>query len=444
VQEHPEVNSKQIDGVQPKIVSSELLHPFCQRSKTTDKFEPKPKDEIIKTKIDHSTSGVQKTVTEGVSQLSSWSRFISPVLKKKMNRQSTKNEESTISENLPSVMYSMLSNEVKIMEEIKELQTRENFESNPIDSKKPKTYTQYLRENSSNSNRILNIQNEPNGIIPKPKSRHGNLIKWTMGKRLGFGAYGEVIKARNAENGKIFAVKRLALQKNMNEINKEAINSLKAEINVLRQIEHKNIINYVGSEIIKDHFWIYLDYASEGNLLDVFKEFGPWDENMIRIYTQQILEGLTFLHSKSIVHQDLKWANVLVNSSGEIKLSDFGWARIIERSMSNWDIYKSLKGTVPWMAPEILRQKPSDWRADIWSLGWTIIEMATLDNPWATQKIGNTIEDLFKLWDKYGHPDIPEYFSEPLKDFVEKCFAIDYRKRPLAEDLLNHEFINFL
>jgi hypothetical protein len=171
-----------------------------------------------------------------------------------MNRQSTKNEESTISENLPSVMYSMLSNEVKIMEEIKELQTRENFESNPIDSKKPKTYTQYLRENSSNSNRILNIQNEPNGIIPKPKSRHGNLIKWTMGKRLGFGAYGEVIKARNAENGKIFAVKRLALQKNMNEINKEAINSLKAEINVLRQIEHKNIINYVGSEIIKDHF----------------------------------------------------------------------------------------------------------------------------------------------------------------------------------------------
>lgn len=70
VQEHSEMNSKQNDGIQPNIVSSELLHPFCQRSNTADKFDSKQKEKEIKAKIEHSTSGAQKTVTGGVSQLS--------------------------------------------------------------------------------------------------------------------------------------------------------------------------------------------------------------------------------------------------------------------------------------------------------------------------------------------------------------------------------------
>ena len=75
------------------------------------------------------------------------------------------------------------------------------------------------------------------------------------------------------------------------------------------------------------------------------------------------------------------------------------------------DLFKSLKGTIPWMAPEVLKQKSTNCKADIWSLGCTIIEMAIGGNPWGNHEIGNNIEDLFKLADRYGHPDIPQNLS---------------------------------
>lgn len=131
-------------------------------------------------------------------------------------------------------------------------------------------------------------------------------MKWIAGPRLGFGVFGDVIKGINRKSGEIIAVKRLTLHRAQDEYNKEAIEALKTEINVLKQVEHENVIKYIGSEIIKNDFCIYLEYASEGSLLNVYKDYGAFDEELIRDYTKQILEGLQFLHSKSIVHQDLK------------------------------------------------------------------------------------------------------------------------------------------
>lgn len=233
----------------------------------------------------------------------------------------------------------------------------------------------------------------------------------------------------------------MSIQKSQNEFNKEAIEALKWEIKILKEFEHENIIRYIGSEIIKsDIFCIYLEFATEGSLVNMYKEFGPFDENLIQKYVGEILHGLCFLHSHNIVHQDLKWANILVKN-GQVKISDFGWARIIKQSMTCHNLYKSLKGTIPWMAPEVISQKLSDWKADIWSLGWTIIEMATCANPWGEENIGNNIEDLYKLCDRYEHPLIPDYFSEPLKDFIAMWFAMDPKLRPTAVQLLEHEFL---
>ena len=105
-------------------------------------------------------------------------------------------------------------------------------------------------------------------------------------------------------------------------------------------------------------------------------------------------------------------------------------------------MYKSLKGTVPWMAPEVLSQSAISTKADIWSFGWTVLEMITGNPPWSEQQIGNNIEGLFRLWDKFGHPDIPEDISDDLKDFLILWFQDDYRDRPSASDLLRHNFLN--
>ena len=226
---------------------------------------------------------------------------------------SSKNDDSEILENLPSAMFSQISNE-KIMEEIKELQYGENNESNPIDKQKwstPNYHGNNFGLSSKDNNKFIKISDSNNILdkLKKPRQTapiYGELLKWTKGPRLGFGIFGDVVKAINRENGGILAVKRLSIQRSEDEYNKEAIDSLKAEINVLREVEHDNIIRYIGSEIVDKEFCIYIEYASEGSLLNLQKDFGPFDENLIRRFVKEILEGLKFLHSKNIAHQDLK------------------------------------------------------------------------------------------------------------------------------------------
>lgn len=87
---------------------------------------------------------------------------------------------------------------------------------------------------------------------------------------------------------------------------------------------HPNIINYIGSEIFEGKFLIYLENASEGSLVSAYKMLGPLKESIIRSYTKQILKGLEYLHLHDIVHHDLKGANVLLDSNGRIRLTDFG------------------------------------------------------------------------------------------------------------------------
>lgn len=228
---------------------------------------------------------------------------------------SSKNEDSEILENLPSAMYSQLSNEKQIMEEIKELLTRENVESNRFDKYKrpiPKaSEDDFAHVSFKDEHKFIKIQDCNNLLdkLKKPRKTapiYGELIKWTKGPRLGFGIFGDVVKAINRENGCIMAVKRLTIQKSEDEYNSGAIKALKAEINVLKNVKHDNIIQYIGSEIIDKDFCIYIEYASEGSLLSLQKDFGPFDENLIKRFTKEILEGLNFLHSNSIAHQDLK------------------------------------------------------------------------------------------------------------------------------------------
>ena len=124
----------------------------------------------------------------------------------------------------------------------------------------------------------------------------------------------------------------------------------------------------------------------------MLKKYGTFKETLIRIYTKQILEGLEYLHSHNVIHRDIKGGNVLVDSNGICKLADFGSAKKIYNSSIN-EQYKSIIGTPYWMAPEVIKQTGhgrygnyKNRKADIWSLGCTIIEMATGKPPWSQYK----------------------------------------------------------
>lgn len=139
---------------------------------------------------------------------------------------------------------------------------------------------------------------------------------------------------------------------------------------MLSQLSHKNIVSYFGSHKTKATFNIFLEYISGfyycpflsfmflgGTIASLIEKYGPLNENLIRVYTRQILEGLEYLHARNTIHRDIKGANVLVDNTGVCKLADFGTAKRISSIVEGETRYMpSIRGTVNWMAPEVIKQ----------------------------------------------------------------------------------------
>lgn len=130
------------------------------------------------------------------------------------------------------------------------------------------------------------------------------------------------------------------------------------------------------------------------------------------------MQGLIYLHENKVVHGDLKGANVLVDKDGKVKLTDFGCSKLFENSFSQSDFTGVVRGSLGWMAPEILQGKGIRRKADIWSLGCLIIEMAIGGNPWGKELFDNNFQAIMKIVDSSKLPQIPEHLSKECAGFV--------------------------
>ncbi|KAI5448715.1 mitogen-activated protein kinase kinase kinase 17 [Lathyrus oleraceus] len=284
-----------------------------------------------------------------------------------------------------------------------------------------------------------------------------NGFDWVKGKIVGSGSFGSVHLAMNRSTGGLFVAKTAhsdagheALQ---NEVN--ILNTLKNSSSSSSQSPSPYIIQCLGTEY--DHqdnnnkLHVFMEYMAGGSLADALHKFGgSFDEHVVRLYTRQILLGLYHLHQQGIVHCDLKCKNVLLSSSGTVKLADFGCAKRIGKD-SHTNKSPSSGGTPLWMAPEVLllrngkEERVVDFAAaDIWSLGCTVIEMATGRPPWVHDdlvSISNPMSAMFKIACGDGIPQFPSHFSQEGFDFLRRCLVRDPNKRSTAKDLLNHPFL---
>ncbi|CAH1422148.1 unnamed protein product [Lactuca virosa] len=286
--------------------------------------------------------------------------------------------------------------------------------------------------------------------LPRPPAppRHvssrqsdGQSIKgqWQKGKLLGRGTYGSVYEAINRETGSLCAMKEVDIIPDDTK-SSECIRQLEQEIRVLRTLEHPNIVQYLGSEIIENRFCIYLEYVHPGAINKYVKEHcGALTESVVRNFTRHILSGLAYLHSKKTVHRDIKGANLLVDASGVVKLADFGLAKHLSAHSNDL----SLKGSPHWMAPEVLQavlRKDANMEdtctMDIWSLGCTIIEMVTGKPPWNEFNAGQAMFNMLRR-----SPPIPESLSSEGKDFLSRCLKRNPENRSSAALLLEHPFV---
>lgn len=107
------------------------------------------------------------------------------------------------------------------------------------------------------------------------------------------------------------------------------------------------------------------------------------------------------------------------------------------------DFNGAIRGSLPWMAPEVVTNKGIRRKADIWSLGCLMIELAVGGNPWGSQLSSNNFQAIFKIADPTTSPVIPDDLSEDCKDFIKQCLIREYEKRPTAAELINHTWLSY-
>lgn len=174
----------------------------------------------------------------------------------------------------------------------------------------------------------------------------------------------------------------------------------------------------------------------------MLSQFGIFNEALIQRYTHQIMQGVAYLHGKGIIHRDIKGANVLVNEQGVAKLADFGCSKQLRGLCSNTledSMNKTVSGSVPWMAPEVIKQSGYGRTSDVWSVGATVIEMATAQHPWPA--LSNNFAAIFEIANATAPPAVPEGLSEDGRDFLRRAMVIDPKARASSADLVDHPFL---
>lgn len=257
-----------------------------------------------------------------------------------------------------------------------------------------------------------------------PSTKYDNFTK------IGQGASGGVYLSHSKADAKeAVAIKQMNLDK---QPKKELIIN---EILVMRGSKHKNIVNYIDSYLQNVDLWVVMEYMEGGCLTDVVT-YCVLTEAQIGAVCREVLGGLQFLHSKGVLHRDIKSDNILLSMDGDIKLTDFGFcAQINETNVKR----TTMVGTPYWMAPEIVSRKDYGPKVDIWSLGIMIIEMIEGEPPYLNE---TPLRALYLIATN-GRPELkePEKISPEFQKFIDMCLTVDVDERADAETLLSDYFI---
>ncbi|KND03827.1 STE/STE20/YSK protein kinase [Spizellomyces punctatus DAOM BR117] len=279
---------------------------------------------------------------------------------------------------------------------------------------------------ASHTSSILSDMFPRNSSSAGPDSGASLFVKL---ERIGKGSFGEVFKGLNRQTGELVAIKVLDLDTEDDEII-----DVQKEITMLSHCDSEYITRYHGSYLNETKLWVIMDYAAGGSIRAILRS-GPIDEKYIAVIAREVLYALVYLHqSAAIIHRDIKAANILLTDEGKVKLCDFGVAGQITMSCLRRN---SFVGTPYWMAPEIIKRAQYDFKADIWSLGITIIELATGNPPFADQDPRKAIF----LIPRTRPAKLEGKFSAALKEFIALCLKEEPEERPSAEDLLRTKFI---
>jgi len=209
------------------------------------------------------------------------------------------------------------------------------------------------------------------------------------------------------------------------------------EIDFMKGCRSPYIVRYFGSYCKDSELWIVMEYCGAGSVCDIMKVCdSTLTEEQIAVVCKDVLLGLAYLHKLRKIHRDIKAGNILLNNKGASKLADFGVSGQLSDTMAK---RQTVIGTPFWMAPEVIQEVGYDFKADIWSLGITCIEMAESKPPYSNI---HPMRAIFMIPSR-PPPKMtdPDKWSKDFIDFVTKALTKSPEQRPSATDLLEHPFI---
>jgi len=303
-------------------------------------------------------------------------------------------------------------------------------------------------------------------------------IIWVPGEVLGSGSFGTVYSGLNLKTGERVACKECLLAGRIGK-NNNSTKTITREVSILGMLAHDNIIRYLGTEVLPGAIRIFLELAEEGSVRDTLRQFGPLPEPLLVRWISDVVRGLEFLHANRIVHRDIKPSNLLLKR-GMVKIGDFGCSALLAEvgaggGGSSADA-QTVAGTTIYMAPEAMHQghagggdeqqqaqeqeqeqglgqgqgqeqahkaaqrrgsEGSSRKLDSWSLGVTLVEMATAEPPFRS-----AASALYLVCVKKEYPALPVgVHSASALSFLARCLVEDPVARASAAELAAHPFL---
>jgi serine/threonine protein kinase len=279
-----------------------------------------------------------------------------------------------------------------------------------------------------------------------PKARSEPAPGVTIHEKLGEGGFGVVHLARCTRTGEACAVKKVVVRRG-DDGAEGRLELLRREVELQRSLKHRHIVEALWHRVIQApdsvELRIGLELLEGGTLRELLGR-GALEESVLVRYARQLVLGMAHLHTRLVVHRDLKCDNLLLSKDRqELKVADFGLAL---KLASADETVEGRAGTWEWQAPEVLLKKQCGLKSDVWSLGCSVWEMASAKRPWAYLLDEQGCSDDVRLrvlrkntW--RAQPRLPQDLSAVGRQFIRGCMQARPDSRLRAVELMDTKFL---